>query len=269
MRGRCLALVMCCLMACLTATLMPQSAMAHPDDELCLPDGGMDPALCRELQALDRAGQVQGFEGGIPGGEISLDRTPLETGLFYIRIGFEHILPMGVDHILFVLALFFSTRRIGPLLWQVSAFTLAHTATLGLTAAGLIAPPASIVEPLIAFTIAWAALENILFREPSAWRPALVFGFGLIHGMGFAGAFGDLGLPAEIFWPALIGFNIGVEVGQLAVIGMALAFAVLIRSVLRQAGRPDLYRPVLVWPVSAFIGVIGLWWAIERAFLNP
>ena len=93
---------------------MSQSAIAHPEDELCLPDGGMDPALCRELQALDRAGRVRSFEGGIPGGEISLDRTPLETGIFYIRIGFEHILPMGVDHILFVLALFFSTRRIGP-----------------------------------------------------------------------------------------------------------------------------------------------------------
>ena len=132
----------------------------------------------------------------------------------------------------------------------------------------MISPPASIVEPLIALTIAWAALENILFKEPSAWRPALVFGFGLIHGMGFAGAFGDLGLPPGIFWPALIGFNVGVEIGQLAVIGMALAVAVVIRGALKQAGRPDLYRPVLVWPVSAAIGAIGLWWAIERTFLN-
>ena len=258
------------LLACLMAGLGPLAltAAAHPEDELCLPGGGMDPALCRELQELDRAGSVTSRDGLPDVRDVSLDRTPFETAIFYIRIGFEHILPMGVDHILFVLALFFSSRRLKPLIWQVSAFTLAHTATLGLTAAGLIAPPASIVEPLIAFTIAWAALENILFKEPSAWRPALVFGFGLIHGMGFAGAFGDLDLPADIFWPALIGFNVGVEIGQLAVIGMAFAVAVLIRGALKQAGRPDLYRPVLVWPVSLAIGAIGLWWAIERAFLN-
>ncbi len=269
MRHRLIAFLACCLIACLAVTSAPQAAFAHPEDELCLPGGGMDPALCRELQELDRAGNATETGDDVPGGEIELDRSWLETAIFYIRIGFEHILPMGVDHILFVLALFLSSRRIKPLLWQISAFTLAHTSTLGLAAAGVIAPPASIVEPLIALTIAWAALENILFKEPSGWRPALVFGFGLIHGMGFAGAFGDLGLPPGIFWPALIGFNVGVEIGQLAVIGMALAVALIIRGVLKQAGRADLYRPVLVWPVSAAIGVIGLWWAIERAFLNP
>ena len=269
MPSRLVAFLAFCLLACLAVTVFSEAAFAHPEDELCLPGGGMDPALCRELQELDRASRAGEPGNGVPGGEVELDRTGLETALFYIRIGFEHILPMGVDHILFVLALFLSSRRVKPLLWQISAFTLAHTTTLGLAAAGVIAPPASIVEPLIALTIAWAALENILFREPSAWRPALVFGFGLIHGMGFAGAFGDLGLPPGIFWPALIGFNIGVEFGQLAVIGMALAIAILIRGALKQAGREDIYRLVLVWPVSAAIGAIGLWWAIERAFLNP
>ena len=269
MRPRLIAFLACCLIACLAVTSAPQAAFGHPEDELCLPGGGMDPALCRELQELDRAGDATETGDDVPGGEVELDRSWLETAIFYLRIGFEHILPMGVDHILFVLALFLSSRRVKPLLWQISAFTLAHTSTLGLAAAGVIAPPASIVEPLIALTIAWAAFENILFKAPSAWRPALVFGFGLIHGMGFAGAFGDLGLPPGIFWPALIGFNVGVEIGQLAVIGMALAGALIIRGVLKQAGRADLYRLVLVWPVSAAIGVIGLWWAIERAFLNP
>lgn len=268
MRARLVAFLACCLMACLAVTSVPPAAHAHPEDELCGPGGGMDPALCRELQDLDRAGNVAATSDAVPGGTVSLDRSWMQTAVFYIGIGFEHILPMGVDHILFVLALFLSSRRIKPLLWQVSAFTLAHTSTLGLAAAGVIAPPAGIVEPLIALTIAWAAVENILFKEPSAWRPALVFGFGLIHGMGFAGAFGELGLPPGIFWPALIGFNVGVEIGQLAVIGMALAVALAIRSALKQVDRPDLYRPVLVWPVSAAIGVIGLWWAIERAFLN-
>lgn len=256
------------LLAGAVMTAGPQPAHAHPEDELCRPDGGMDPALCRELQRLDRAGDLARRTEGVQGEEINLDRTALETAVFYIRIGFEHILPMGVDHILFVLALFLSSRRVKPLLWQISAFTIAHTATLGMAAAGVIAPPANIVEPLIALTIAWAAAENILFKEPSVWRPALVFGFGLIHGMGFAGAFGDLGLPPGIFWPALIGFNVGVELGQLAVIGMAFAVALAIRGVLRQAGREDMYRHVLVWPASALIGITGFWWAIERAFLS-
>lgn len=255
-------------MATAVTTAGPQPAHAHPEDELCRPDGGMDPALCRELQRLDRAGDPVRRTEGIQGEEIDLDRTWLETAVFYVRIGFEHILPMGVDHILFVLALFLSSRRVRPLIWQISAFTIAHTATLGLAAAGMIAPPASIVEPLIALTIAWAAVENILFKEPSAWRPALVFGFGLIHGMGFAGAFGELGLPPGIFWPALIGFNVGVELGQLTVIGMALAVALGIRGVLGKAGRDGMYRYVLVWPASALIGIIGFWWAVERAFLS-
>ena len=245
---------------------VPDAAFAHPEDEFCTPDGGMDPELCRALAELDRPANADRF-ANIPGGEIDLDRTPLETGLRFIKIGFEHILPMGQDHILFVLALFFSTRRLWPLIGQISAFTIAHTATLGLTAVGVISPSASIIEPIIALTIAWAAAENLFFKEPSRWRPAMVFAFGLIHGMGFAGAFGELGLPPDIFWPALIGFNVGVEAGQLAVIGMAFAVALIIIGVLRQLDRPDLYRTILVWPVSVLIGLIGLWWAFERIFL--
>lgn len=267
MKQRLLACLCFLILSGAALTAFSPAAHAHPEDELCLPDGGMDPALCRELQKLDRAGDVTTAQKGVQGEDIQLDRSWLETAIFYIRIGFQHILPKGTDHILFVLALFLSSRHLRPLLWQISAFTVAHTASLGLAAAGVIAPAAGIVEPLIALTIAWAAAENILFKEPSAWRPLLVFGFGLIHGMGFAGAFGDLGLPAGIFWPALIGFNVGVEIGQLAVIGMALAVALALRGVLRTAGREDMYRHVLVWPVSALIGVIGLWWAIERAFL--
>ena len=244
----------------------PETAFAHPEDEFCTPDGGMDPELCRALAELDRPADVDRY-AGIPGGEIDLDRTPLETAVRFIGIGYAHILPMGQDHILFVLALFLSTRRLWPLIGQISAFTIAHTATLGLTAVGIISPPASIIEPVIALTIAWAAVENLVFKEPSRWRPAMVFGFGLIHGMGFAGAFGELGLPPDIFWPALIGFNVGVDGGQLAVIGMALAVAVVVTGVLRRLDRPGLYRTILVWPVSVLIALIGLWWAFERIFL--
>ncbi|HPE47316.1 MAG TPA: HupE/UreJ family protein [Hyphomonas sp.] len=258
-----------CLLVLLIAA--PQAALAHPQDEFCADGSGMDPALCQELARLDSADtkpeDTAGDDRSLKD-TVNLDRSPLETAVFYIGIGFQHILPGGADHILFVLALFLASTRVRPLLLQISAFTVAHTATLGLTAAGVIAPAGSVVEPLIALTIAWAAAENLIFKEMQAWRPLLAFGFGLIHGMGFAGAFGALGLPQEIFWPALIGFNVGVEVGQLSVIGMALAVSLPVRGILARAGRKQLYRPLIVLPVSLLIGVAGLWWAVERAFLQ-
>lgn len=244
----------------------PSPAFGHPEDEFCVPgEGGLDPALCLALSALDRADTTVDVSTGGEGGAM-LERGPADTFAVYVRIGVAHIVPGGLDHILFVLALFLSCRELRPLIWQISAFTVAHTATLGLTSIGLIAPPASIVEPLIALTIAWAAVENILFKNPKWWRPALVFGFGLIHGMGFAGAFGDLGLPDDMFWSALIGFNVGVEVGQLMVIGMAFAATLVFKGVLRRVTERDLYRAVITWPVSGVIAIIGLWWAIERSF---
>ncbi|KCZ90071.1 HupE/UreJ family protein [Hyphomonas johnsonii] len=266
---RCLLAACACLLVLTGLAAAP--AHAHPADELCTPDGGMDPALCRELARLDSktaqpAAPTPAAEE--PEDDSEFDRSAPATAAFYVGIGFQHILPKGVDHILFVLALFLSSQRVRPLLFQISAFTIAHTATLGLAASGVITPMPSLAEPLIALTIAWAALENIIFADTQAWRPLLAFGFGLVHGMGFAGAFSDLGLPQGVFWPALIGFNIGVEFGQLAVIGMAIAAAVYFKGVLRQAGQMQLYRPLLVWPVSATIGAIGLWWAIERAFFQ-
>tara|TARA_R110000787_G_scaffold3532_2_gene13526 strand:+ start:5839 stop:6654 length:816 start_codon:yes stop_codon:yes gene_type:complete len=263
-----LVAAMACFMV--ISAVAPLQANAHPEDELCTPDGGMDPALCRELARIDQKNappEKRRPDAQSGPDRVNLDRTGFATLAFYVRIGFAHILPMGTDHILFVLVLFLSSLRVRPLLFQISAFTIAHTATLGLAASGVITPLPSIIEPLIALTIAWAALENIVFEETQAWRPLLVFGFGLIHGMGFAGAFGDLGLPDNVFLPALLGFNVGVEFGQLAVIGMALAASLYFKRVLSRAGQMQLYRPVLVWPVSAMIGAVGLWWAFERVFL--
>ena len=228
------------------------------------------------LLALRQTGDEDAYAALLAPGETSaalprvgtVEQSFLDTFSAYVVLGIEHIVPKGLDHILFVLALFLASTRVRPLLLQISAFTVAHTATLGLTAAGVIAPAGSVVEPLIALTIAWAAAENLIFKEMQAWRPLLAFGFGLIHGMGFAGAFGALGLPQEIFWPALIGFNVGVEVGQLSVIGMALAVSLPVRGILARAGRKQLYRPLIVLPVSLLIGVAGLWWAVERAFLQ-
>lgn len=239
-------------------------ALAHPEDEFCTMDGGIDPALCRALQQIDRpTDQADGSEFTVTQ-TIDFDRPVLETFGLYIEIGIRHILPGGLDHILFVLAMFFSTRHWRPLLIQISAFTVAHTITLGMVAAGVFAPPASIVEPLIAATIAFVAIENIVFKDMTRWRPLVVFAFGLIHGMGFAGFFGSLGLPEGQFWSALIGFNIGVEIGQLSVV----ALAALLLWPLRQRVSEPLYRTAIVWPASGFIGLVGAYWAFERVFLG-
>jgi hypothetical protein len=181
----------------------------------------------------------------------------------FIVSGFEHIIPKGLDHILFVLGLFFFSLRLSPLLWQVTAFTLAHTVTLALASTGVVSLPASIVEPLIAASIVYVAVENIFGGKGEVgWsRVALVFGFGLLHGLGFASVLSDVGLPEGRFVVALIGFNIGVELGQLAVIAAAFVLLAL------PFGRRDWYRQVIAIPASLAIAGIGAWWTFERVFL--
>lgn len=177
----------------------------------------------------------------------------------YLVLGFEHILPKGLDHILFVLGLFLLSTRAGPLLWQISAFTIAHTVTLALSMNGVVQLPPSIVEPLIALSIAYVAIENIFTSKLTRWRPLLVFAFGLLHGLGFAGVLTELGLPRNQFVPALIGFNVGVEFGQLAVI--AIAFALV-----GWARKKDWYRNAIVVPGSCAIAAMGLFWTVQRTF---
>ncbi len=164
------------------------------------------------------------LEGGTESPEIILDgggqQTAWQAFLSYVPVGFDHIVPKGLDHILFVLGLFFLSTHLRPLVWQVSAFTAAHTVTLALGALGLVSVPASIVEPLIAASIVYVAVENVFRSGLSRWRPMVIFGFGLLHGLGFASVLGEFGLPEDQFIPALIGFNIGVELGQLTVIAI-------------------------------------------------
>ena len=191
--------------------------------------------------------------------ESAADRSALQVGWDYLVIGFEHIIPKGLDHILFVLGIFLLSTRFGALLWQVTAFTLAHTITLGLSIYGLISAPASIVEPLIALSIAYVGIENSLSSRLQPWRIVLVFLFGLLHGMGFAGVLTEIGLPRSEFLTALITFNIGVEFGQLAVI--CLAFALL--GWWRNA---PWYRQRVTIPLSLLITAIGLYWTWERVF---
>jgi hypothetical protein len=115
----------------------------------------------------------------------------------YLKLGYSHILPSGLDHILFVLSLFLLSPKLKPVLWQATAFTVAHSVTLGLAMYHVINPPAHLVEPLIALSILYVSLENICSPHLKASRIGVVFLFGLVHGMGFAGALGQLGLPQD------------------------------------------------------------------------
>jgi hypothetical protein len=177
----------------------------------------------------------------------------------YLWLGYEHILPLGLDHILFVLGLYLLNTAWRPLLVQVTAFTAAHTLTLGLSTYGVVGLSPAIVEPLIALSIAWVAFENVATSELKPWRPALVFGFGLLHGLGFAGVLSRLGLPRDQYLTALLSFNAGVELGQLTVI--LLAFAAL-----GWFHRRPWYRARIAVPLSIAIGLIGLYWAVQRVF---
>ena len=211
----------------------------------------------------------EAFTGLLSGGELSppinakggTSEGGWQTFVRYIGVGFDHIIPKGLDHILFVLGLFFLNPRFRPLLWQVTAFTLAHTVTLALGALGIVQVPGHIVEPLIAASIVYVAVENIFTSGLNPWRPLLIFGFGLLHGLGFASVLGEFGLPDDQFVPALIGFNVGVEVGQLAVIAGAFALVgIWFRS-------RDWYRQWISIPASLAIAAVGAYWVVERTLL--
>ncbi len=194
--------------------------------------------------------------------EVFTQPSVLEIIQVYLVSGIEHILPKGLDHILFILGIFLLSIHLRPLLWQVTMFTIAHTITLGLSMNGIINLPANIVEPLIALSIAFIGLENI-------WSPALhrsrlfiVFGFGLLHGMGFASVLSDFGMPENDFATALISFNVGVEIAQLTII--AVAWLIFGFGVRRHLDNDQQYRKWVVIPGSAIIAVIGLYWTWER-----
>ena len=178
--------------------------------------------------------------------------TRLQVFRQYIVLGFTHIVPRGLDHILFVLGLFLLTTRIKPLLAQITSFTVAHSITLGLTMYGVVSLSPRIVEPAIALSIAYIAIENLTTTELKPWRVAVVFAFGLLHGMGFAGVLRELGLPRREFITALFSFNAGVEIGQLTVI--AVAAVVFAKK----------WRARIVAPASLLIAAMGLFWTVQR-----
>jgi hypothetical protein len=201
------------------------------------------------------------------------------AAILYLKLGYEHIIPLGFDHILFVLSLFLLNPRLKPVLWQATAFTVAHSVTLGLAMYHVITPPARIVEPLIALSILYVALENIfstsikpsgvVMMHPGASvaparlgvapsRVGVVFLFGLVHGMGFASALGQLGLPQKSYWLSLVMFNAGVELGQITII--LLAFLV----VGKWFRDKPWYRNRIVIPISIAIALVAACWTVQR-----
>ncbi len=183
--------------------------------------------------------------------------TFAETVHRYLVLGVTHILPGGLDHVLFVLGLALLSPRLGPLLAQVTAFTVAHTLTLALSSYGVVRLSPRVVEPLIALSIVYVAVENVVSPRLRASRLVLVFVFGLLHGLGFAGVLGELGLPEGRRLSALLAFNVGVELGQLAII----AGAVVLLAVWTRLGSR---REALVKPASIAIAAMGLFWFVQR-----
>jgi len=179
----------------------------------------------------------------------------------FIVIGFHHIVPNGLDHILFVTGIFLLSARMRPLLTQVTAFTVAHTVTLGLGSLNIINVSNAIVDPLIAASIVYVGVENIRTQRLSRWRPVVVFCFGLLHGLGFAGTLRTFNIPQGEFLTGLLSFNVGVELGQLAIILVCfLMFGFWF-------GDKPWYRQRVVIPGSLVISVIAAYWFVQRVGL--
>jgi hydrogenase/urease accessory protein HupE len=197
-----------------------------------------------------------GEREGAAGDEVTTKEAPASFWL-WLRYGFEHILPKGVDHILFILGLFMLVPKWKPLLAQSAAFTVAHSITLAMVVLGVFAAPSQVVEPLIALSIAYVGIENLFLKELKPWRLALVFGLGLLHGMGFAGVMQELPVPQDQILAPLVGFNLGVEVGQVAVLAgaFALSFWML--------GKEKLWKWTRL-AGSAAIASVGLYWTVTR-----
>lgn len=215
-----------------------------------------------EIQQPDGSSTIEWIEGTNWSEVIDLSRSftrPTRMAIVrqYLWLGYTHILPKGLDHILFVLGIFLLSPRLKTMLLQVTAFTIAHSITLGLSMYGIVSLPSRIVEPLIALSIAYVAIENLVTRELKPWRIALVFMFGLLHGLGFAGVLRELGLPRDEFLTALLTFNLGVEGGQLTIIAIAWLATVAF------VNRPW-YRERVVIPSSLAIAAVGLYWMVTR-----
>ena len=177
---------------------------------------------------------------------------------YYVKLGFEHIIPLGLDHILFVVGLYLLSPKLKTIIWQATAFTVAHTITLIMSMKNIIVAPPDIVEPIIALSIVFIAIENLITSTLQPWRVALVFAFGLVHGMGFASALNELGIPRDAFFSSLLSFNVGVELGQISVILLCYA------AFGRWFSEKEWYKSRVVVPISLAIAAIAAFWTVQR-----
>lgn len=192
-----------------------------------------------------------------------LEKAPAKDVVwFYLKLGITHIIPFGLDHILFVTSLCLLSTKFKTILWQATAFTVAHTITLALSMKGIVKLPADIIEPLIALSIMFVAIENILLDELKLWRIAIVFTFGLVHGMGFASALNEIGLPRNNFFTSILSFNAGVEIGQIIIISLIFLCIII------PFGKQALYKKYIVYPMSSVIAIIAAYWTIQRLFYS-
>lgn len=189
----------------------------------------------------------------------ALENSPVtDVAWFYLQLGVRHIIPEGVDHILFIAALCMLTTKWKSILWQATAFTAAHSITLALSMRSIISLPVEIVEPIIALSIAFVAIENVFSIEIKFWRLLIVFCFGLIHGLGFASVLNEIGLPRNQFYTSVLSFNAGVELGQIVVIVAVFGFVIL------PFRKKTWYRKFVVFPLSFLIAGIALYWTVQR-----
>jgi hypothetical protein len=191
----------------------------------------------------------------------ALEKAPTQhVILYYLKLGFTHIIPEGYDHILFIIGLCLLSNKIKIIVWQATAFTVAHSITLALSMKNIIVAPSAVVEPIISLSILFVAVENLLLTELKPWRIMLVFMFGLIHGMGFASSLNEIGLPRNNFFASILSFNAGVELGQITIILAVFLLILLPLSKIKQ------YRKWVVIPLSILIGSIALFWTVQRVF---
>ena len=189
----------------------------------------------------------------------SLENAPVQAvAWFYFKLGFTHIVPQGIDHVLFIIGICLINTKLKSIIYQASAFTVAHTIALALSMKNIIVAPSPLIEPIIALSIVFVAVENIILSELKPWRIILVFLFGLIHGLGFASSLNEIGLPPGKFFTSILMFNVGVEVCQILII--AFVFSLIIFPLKNKLW----YRYRIVYPISIAIALVSSYWTIER-----
>lgn len=190
--------------------------------------------------------------------------TPLDNALDFLKLGVMHILT-GPDHILFVLSLLLVFVSVGDILRLATIFTVGHSLTLFLSSSGILTVSPRISEPLIALSIAYVAITTVFFKgnkylDTKYSKPASVFFFSLFHGLGFAGLLREIQVPHDKFAVSLLSFNVGIEIGQIIIISLALPFIYLCRN------KP--WYPKVIKLFSAVIAAIALFWFVQRVFFS-